>query len=263
MARPTPSRRNYDLEREIVALSKDTLRNPEHANRLQALMYGERQRLAAKDFQAMWHSFGWSEQARTLFESMFVECKKFLEEAASRTPPPQLDTPRPPPLPPRRAVHGATFADFANSSALDERGGRFAALNDTERPTGVPTYPRLPATSVHALPDPGGDLPALGYSVDDPEGLKERSGSGRPLSEPDGAAGEADLLGIIDELQSEIAAQRTEIHDLRLELEAATPDTTPRTVETPPHEEEVVASASSSFSETTPPAGTTPEPEKT
>jgi hypothetical protein len=70
----------------------------------------------------------------------------------------------------------------------------------------------------------------------------------------DPLASETELLGTIDALQSEIEAQRTEIHDLRLELEAVTPATTPRTGETPRREEEVVASASSSFS-SDPPEG--------
>jgi hypothetical protein len=81
--------------------------------------------------------------------------------------PPRSVEPEPPPV--RTPVQRDrstpwTYADRAEFEATQDRGGRFAAVNEFVRPGEIPQYPRQPAGSPWAS-DLVGNEPALGYEI--------------------------------------------------------------------------------------------------
>jgi hypothetical protein len=107
--------------------------------------------------------------------------------------------PEPPPVRPSVQLERSTpwtYADRAEFEATQDRGGRFARMNEFIKPGEIPQYPRQPANSPWA-PDLVGNEPALGYEI-----------NAMPSQEPAKAA------PTTDELLKEIAR-------LRAALEAA------------------------------------------
>jgi hypothetical protein len=79
--------------------------------------------------------------------------------------PPRSVEPEPPPA--QRApppTQRSTYADHADFYAMEDRGGRFAKMNEFITPGEVPQYPRQPANSPWAS-DLVGNEPALGYEI--------------------------------------------------------------------------------------------------
>jgi hypothetical protein len=70
----------------------------------------------------------------------------------------------------KSARDGTTYAERAAATANDERGGRFAGYQSPAAVVkGGPDYPRIPS-GPWSEPDPTGQEPSLGYSVDQLEG---------------------------------------------------------------------------------------------
>jgi hypothetical protein len=89
---------------------------------------------------------------------------------------------------------GTTFHQFAQSTANDEAGGRFAAIAPTTV-TGATPVPRYPAAGAHQC-DPVGIEPPLGFSVNDLEPIEPSAlvSSAEATGAPAGAVAAAERL---------------------------------------------------------------------
>jgi hypothetical protein len=69
----------------------------------------------------------------------------------------------------RMRERASTMFEHAKSAAADELGGRFGNAQGKQHVVGAtpgPAYPRLPGSSPWHGPDPVGQEPPLGYSID-------------------------------------------------------------------------------------------------
>ena len=97
--------------------------------------------------------------------------------------PPRSVEPEPPPV--QRApppTQRSTYADHADFYATEDRGGRFARMNEFIAPGEIPQYPRQPANSPWA-PDLVGNEPALGYEINAMPGQEPKVSEPGPTKE--------------------------------------------------------------------------------